>query len=110
MISTYVGVLKPNIVTSKSETNAAIEVAGKYFFAATTMVIMDPCKPEALMRLAASVSLNGLSTKADTLVKTTSSPDFDGKEFVMANSFYKDCKSAHKLAIRVDSEQRNSTT
>ena len=32
------------------------------------------------------------------------------KEFVMANGFYKDCKIAPKLVVRVASEQRISTT
>jgi hypothetical protein len=52
----------------------------------------------------------GLSTKVDTLTSTTASLNFVSKEFVMANGFYKDCKTAPKLAIRVASEQRISTT
>ena len=48
--------------------------------------------------------------KADNLIDTASSLNFVSKEFVMANGFYKDCKTAPKLAIRVASEQRISTT
>ena len=57
-----------------------------------------------------SVSLNGLSAKVNTLIDTTASLYFVSKEFVMANGFYKDCKTAPKIARRVASEQRISTT
>ena len=74
------------------------------------MVVMDPYEAEALMRFNAPVVLNGLSTKADTLIGKTTSLNFASKEFVLANGFYKGCKTAPKLAIRVTSEQRISTT
>ncbi len=48
--------------------------------------------------------------KADTLIDTAASLNFVSKEIVMANGFYKDYKTAPKLAIRVASEQRISTT
>ena len=73
----------------------------------THFVILDPYKPGALMRFTASTFLNGLD-KAHTLVDTTTSLKFDSKAFVMANNFYKDCKTAPK--IRVANEQRISTT
>ena len=41
---------------------------------------------------------------------TTTTRSFASEEFTMANGFYKDCKTAPKLAIRVSSEQRISTT
>jgi hypothetical protein len=49
---------------------------------------------------------NGLSAKADALIDTAASYNFVSKEFVMANGFYKYCKTAPKLAC----EQRMSTT
>ncbi len=48
--------------------------------------------------------------KANTLIDTAASLHFMSKEFVMANGFCKDCNTAPKLAIRVASEQRISTT
>ncbi len=51
-----------------------------------------------------------MSAKANTLIDTTASLNFVSKEFSMANGFYKDCKTAPKLALRVASEQRISTT
>jgi len=51
-----------------------------------------------------------LSVKADTFIDTTTSLSFASKECVIANGFYKDCKTASKLAIRVASEQRIYTT
>ena len=62
------------------------------------------------MRFNARVFLNGLSTKAYTLIETAASLTFVSKEFVMASGFDKDCKTAPTLAIRVASEQRISTT
>jgi hypothetical protein len=53
---------------------------------------------------------NGFSAKAYTLIDTITSLNFVSKEFVMGNGFYKDSKIASKLAIRVASEQRISTT
>jgi hypothetical protein len=78
--------------------------------APTAMVLMDPYEAAALMRFNATIILNGLSTKEDTLIDTTTSLNFVSKEFVITNGFYKDCKTAPKLAIRVASEQRISTT
>ena len=71
---------------------------------------MHPYEAKALMRFNATVVLNGLSAKADTLIDTTTSLNFVNQEFAMANVFYKDCKIAPKLAISVASEQRISTT
>ena len=70
---------------------------------------MDPYKLEALMRFAASISLIILSTKADTLIDTTTYLNFVSKEFVIADGFYKDCKTTPKMVVRVTSEQRIST-
>ena len=72
------------------------------------MVVMDPYEAEALMRFNATVVLNGLSAKADTRIDTAASLNFVRKEFVVANGFYKDCKTDPKLGIRVASEPRIS--
>jgi hypothetical protein len=74
------------------------------------MVVMDPYEGEALMRFNATLFLNGLSAKADTLIYIVASHNFMSKEFVLANCFFKDCKIDPKVAIRVASEQRISTT
>ncbi len=60
----------------------------------TTLVIMDPYQLEALMRFTATISYKELSSKADTLIDTAASLNFVNKEFVFANGFYKDCKTA----------------
>ena len=52
----------------------------------------------------ATVILNGFSAKAHTLIGKAASLNFVSKEFVMANVFDKDWKTAPKLAIRVASE------
>jgi hypothetical protein len=62
------------------------------------------------MRFISKVSFNGLLAKANSLIDSTASLNFVSKDFVMANGFYKDCKTASKLAIRVASEQLISTT
>ena len=87
------------------ENNEAIEAGSKYLSSTIIVVIKDPYEPEALMRFTASVSLNGLSTKADTLIDIAASLNFVSKEFVMANVVYKDCKTDPNRAIRVASEQ-----
>jgi hypothetical protein len=109
-MNTSVNTLNPNIVTTQLEANEAIKAANAYFLVATTMVGMDPYEANALMRFNATVILNGLSAKANTLIDTSASLNFVSKEFVVANGFYKDCKTAPKLATRVASEQRISTT
>ena len=68
---TSVNTLKLNIVTNQLEANKAIEAANKYLSAATAIVVMDPYEAEALMRFNATVVLNGLSAKANTLIDTT---------------------------------------
>ena len=108
-MNTRVGALKPNIVTTQLEANAAKEASNTYLLASPTMVIMDPYEAEALMRFNAIVSLNELWAKANTLIDTVTSLNFVSKEIAMANCFYKDCKTSSKLAIRVASEQRIST-
>ena len=74
------------------------------------MVGVDPYMPKALMRFTSSLSLNGLSTMIDTLIDTATTPNFVSKKFVLASGFFKDCKVARKLAIRVASKQRIYTT
>jgi hypothetical protein len=78
--------------------------------ATNAIVLINPYETKALMRFKATIVLDGLSTKADTLIDTTASLNFASKEFVVANGFFKDCKTAPKLTIRVASEQRISTT
>ena len=100
LTNTSVNTLKPNIVTTQLEANEVIKAANTYLSALTAMVGMDPYEAEALMRLNAIVVLNELSAKTDTLIDATTSLYFVSKEFVMVNVFYKDCKTAPKLAIR----------
>jgi hypothetical protein len=98
LMNTIVSTLKPDIVTTHLEANAAIEAANKYLLTAIVMVVMDSYEAEALMRFNATIVFNGLPAKADTLIETIVSLNFVSKEFVIANGFYKDCKT--KLAKR----------
>jgi hypothetical protein len=109
-MNTSVNTLKTNIVSTQLEANEAIKAANTYLSAPTAMVIMGPYEAATLFRFNATIVLNGLSAKADTLIDTRASLNFVSKEFVVANGFYKDCKTAPKLTIRVASEQRISTT
>jgi len=108
LTNTSVNTLKPAIVTTQLEANEAIKAANMYLLDA--MVVMDPYEATNLMRFNAKVVLNGLLAKANIRIHTTASLNFVSKEFVMANGFYKDCKTAPKHAIRMASEQRISTT
>jgi len=87
-----------------------MEAPEQYLSITNALVIMDPYEPKALIRFFASVFLNRLSTKADTLIDTTTPLNFASKECVIANGFRKDCKIAPKMAIRVANEHRISTT
>ena len=89
---------------------AAIKAANIYLSASTSIAVMDPYEAEALMRFNATIAFNGLSAYANTLIGTSASLNFVIKEFVVAHGFYKDYKTASKLAIRVASEQHISTT
>ena len=79
MTNTSVNTLKPNIVTTQLEANEAIKAANTHLSATTIMVVMDPYEAEALMRFNATVVLNGLSAKADTLIDTAPSLNFVSK-------------------------------
>ncbi len=91
--------LKPNVVTTKLKPEVAIKVEDESLLRATALFIMDPYQVEALMRFKATVSYKELSLKADTLIDTSASLNFVSKDFVMANGFYKECKTAPKLSF-----------
>jgi hypothetical protein len=110
LLTTNVNNLKPNFVKIEPELEAVIETIDENLPMAAALVIMDPYEVEALMRFIASVSYDGLTSKAYTLIDTTASLNFASKDFVVTNGFYKDCKTVPKLSIRVASEQRISTT
>ena len=110
IIISNVGVLKPDIVANNLETHAPITTENNNLLTSVALVIMDPYELEDLMLFVASVSLNGFSAKADTLIDTTTSLNCVSTECGLANGFYKACKTAPKMAIRVASEQRISTT
>ena len=54
---------------------------------------MDPYGPEPLMRFTASVFFNEVLAKTYTLMAIAALLNFVSKEFVMANGYYKDCKT-----------------
>jgi hypothetical protein len=110
LLTINVNNLKPSIVETESKFEAAIETSDESLPTAAALAIMNPYEAEALMRFIASVSYDGLSSKADTLIDTAASLNFVSKDFVVTNGFYKDCKTVPKLSIRVASEQRISTT
>jgi hypothetical protein len=102
--------LKPSIVETESKFEATIETTNESLPPAAALVIMNPYEAKTLMIFTASVSYDGLSSNADTLIDTTASLNFVSKDFVVTNGFYKDCKTVPRLSIRVASEQRISTT
>ncbi len=106
LLTTNVNNLKPSIV----EAELAIETANENLPTSPALVIMNPYEIEALIRFTPSVSYDGLSSKADALIDTTTSLNIVSKDFVVTNGFYKGCKTVSKLSIRVASEQRISTT
>jgi hypothetical protein len=109
LLTTNVNISKPSIVKIIQELEAYVETIDENLPTAAALVIMDPYKVEAFMRFTASVSYDGLSSKANTYIDTTASLNFVSKDFVVANGFYKDCKTVPKLSIRGASEQRIST-
>ncbi len=56
------------------------------------------------MRFNAVVSQENLISKADTLIETAASLNFVSKRFLNANGFYKYCKAAPKVAVKVANE------
>jgi hypothetical protein len=102
--------LKRNVVTSELAPEVAIKAEDESLSTEDALVIMDPYQVEALMRFTTTVSQKELSSRADTLIDTATSLNFVSIEFVMANDFYKECKTASKLSIRVANEQRISAT
>jgi hypothetical protein len=91
LLTTNVSNFKPNIVKIKSKFEAAIEIVDETLSTTTALIIMNPYEAEAFMRLTASVSDNGLSSKAYTHIGTGASLNFVSKDFVVTNGFYKYC-------------------
>ena len=81
-MNTSVSTLKPDIVTTQLEANAAIEAANTYLSSTTAMVIIYPYEAKVVMRFNATFVLNGMSAKANTLIDTTASLNFANKEFI----------------------------
>jgi len=76
LLTTYVSILKPNIVRAELKPKVAIEAANENLSTTVALMIMNPYEAEALMRFTASVPCNGLSSKADTLIDTAASLNF----------------------------------
>ena len=111
LLTTNVSNVNPNIVKVELEPEVAIETSDENLSTTTALVVMNPYEVEDFMRFTASVSCNGLSLRAYTLIDTSTSLNFGSKDFVIINCFYRDCKTIPKLSIRVaSSEQRISTT
>ena len=70
LLTTNVNSLKRSIVETKSKFEAALETTDESLSTATALVIMNPYEDEALMRFTPSVSYDGLSSKAYTLIDT----------------------------------------
>ena len=70
LLTTTVNNLKPSNVETESELETAIEAANENLPEATALVIMNPYETVALMRFTASVSHDGVSSKADALIDT----------------------------------------
>ncbi len=80
LLTTNVINLKPNIVETESKSEATIETANESLPTTAALVIMNPYEAEALVKFTASVSYDGLSSKADTLVDTVTSLHFVRKK------------------------------
>ena len=91
LLTTDVSNLKPTIVTTELKSEAAIEAADKSVSSEVALVIMNPYEAEAIIRFTATMYLNGLSSKGDTLIDTAASLNLVSKEFGMINGFYEDC-------------------
>jgi hypothetical protein len=88
----------------KSE--VAIDAVDTYLSATTALVVMNPPENHSLMRFTDVVSQDNITCKADTLINTAASLNFVSKMFLNANEFYKYCKAAPKIVVRVANEQR----
>ena len=63
------------------------------------------------MRFTAVISQENVTSKADTLlIDTAASLNFVSKKFLNTNEFYKYCKAAPKIVVRVANEQRIVTS
>ena len=96
-------------LTNGMEPYEAIDAAAKYLSLATALVGMNPLETHSLMRFTDAVSQENKTSKADTLIDTAASLNFVSKKFLNANGFYKYCKSAPKIVVRVANEQRIAT-
>ncbi len=70
-----------NSPTNEWKSEAVIEATDRYLSTATALVVMNPSEKNSLMRFAAVVSQENLTSKADTLIDTTASLNFVSKRF-----------------------------
>ena len=89
LLTTNASHLKHGIVKVESEPEVSLETTDENLSIPITLVIMNPYEAEALMKFTASMSCNGLSSKACTLIDTTTYLDFvSNKDFDTTNDFY----------------------
>jgi hypothetical protein len=74
--------VKPSIVITELKPEAAVEALDKYLSTTFALLIMNSYEAEALMKSNATVSYNGLSSKADTLIDTATSLNFVSKKML----------------------------
>ena len=75
-IDTNVSVIKPDIVTTMLEPNITIKATDRYVPTTVAITVINPYETKALMRFAASVSYDGLSSKANTNIDISASLNF----------------------------------
>ncbi len=94
---------------NEMESEAAIQAVDKYLLATYDLVVMHPLENHSLMRFNDVVFQENLTSNVDTLIDTASRLNFVIKQFLSSNGFYKYCKAAPKLTVKVANEQRIST-
>ena len=88
----------------------AFQAADRWFTDSAAMVVMDPYKPKALMRVNVTVSHdNDMNATADAIIDTSATLNFVNLHYLQLYGLTKHCKAVPKVTVRVANEQRIST-
>jgi len=86
------------------------DIASHWLPSAVALTIMDPNKPELLMKLPISIEYDSLRYDASVLIDSTATLNFVSQEFFFRNGLVGKCVRGPKIAARIaNNEQRIST-
>ena len=92
------------------KTNSKSEIASHWLLTTATLTIMDPNKPEPLMKLPISLEHDSLQFVMNVIIDSAATLNFASQDFLTRNNLLGKCIRGQKNVVRVANEQRISTS